>query len=165
MIEVRRAVVEEWPLVKETRLRALAEAPYAFGSTLARELGFTDEVWRQRVGEGDWFLARAEGRVVGLAAAVTEEAHPRERQLVAVWVDPAHRGSATATSLVEAVCARARARGAAAVSSWVADGNSRARRLHERIGFRSSGERRPLPSNPDVGEERLLLPLDTAQRR
>ncbi len=161
MIKVRRADAEQWQVVKQTRLSALTDAPYAFGSTLARELAFDDEMWRRRVHEGDWFLAWMRGQVVGLAAAITEEAHSAERHLVAMWVHPDHRGSAAATSIVETVCSWAQAQGAQAVSLWVADGNPRARRFYERSGFSSTGERQPLPSAPDIGEERLRRLLAT----
>ena len=36
-ITVRRVRAEEWERLRETRLRALADAPMAFGATLADE--------------------------------------------------------------------------------------------------------------------------------
>jgi ribosomal protein S18 acetylase RimI-like enzyme len=78
---------------------------------------------------------------------------------VAMWVDPAHRGSDAATRLVEAVCRWADDDGGRVVSLWVADGNDRARRFYERLGFTGTGERQPLPSAPEVGEERFVLHL------
>jgi ribosomal protein S18 acetylase RimI-like enzyme len=42
----------------------------------------------------------------------------------------------------------------------VADQNTAARRLYERIGFRPTGERQPLPSNPARSESCLRLPLE-----
>lgn len=155
VVEVHRAGAEQWQIVKQARLSALADAPRAFGSTLAREVAFDDEVWRRRVGAGDWFLAWDGHEVVGMAAGITEEAHPTERHLVGMWVRADHRGGAAACSIVEAVCGWAWAQGAEAVSLWVADGNDRARRFYERLGFTSTGQRQPLPSAPDVGEERL----------
>ncbi|MCI2238010.1 GNAT family N-acetyltransferase [Paenibacillus sp. TRM 82003] len=154
---VQRASVEQWPVVRGVRLRALADAPQAFGSTLAREEVLDDGTWRRRVEDGDWFLAWSAGRAVGVAALVPVESVPPagERELVSVWVDPGHRGGGTAGRLVEAACDRAAAQGAATVSLWVADGNPRARRFYERLGFRPTGERKPLPRSPDVGEERL----------
>ena len=121
-------------MVKQTRLDALADAPYAYayGSARALERDFAAEVWHRRVGAGDWFLARAQEQVVGLAAAITEEAHPRQRRLVAMWVHPDYRGSSAATAIVRAVCLWALAGGADSVSLWVADGNTRARRFYER---------------------------------
>ncbi|WP_432509634.1 GNAT family N-acetyltransferase [Kineococcus auxinigenes] len=156
-LAVQRASAQQWPVVREVRLQALADAPRAFGSTLAREEGFDDGTWRRRVQDGDWFLAWSAGRAVGVAALVPSEVVPPvgERELVSVWVEPGHRGGGTAARLVEAACSRAAAGGAATVGLWVADGNPRARRFYERLGFRPTGERKPLPSSPDVEEERL----------
>lgn len=42
---------------------------------------------------------------------------------------------------------------------WVAGGNKAARRLYERHGFLRTGTQRPLPSNPDIEEDEMLLPL------
>jgi RimJ/RimL family protein N-acetyltransferase len=44
--------------------------------------------------------------------------------------------------------------------AWVAERNSAARTLYERVGFRPAGARQPLPSNPAVDEVLLRLPLD-----
>jgi len=47
-ISVRRVRAGEWRALRALRLRALAEAPNAFGSTLARESAFPDDTWRER---------------------------------------------------------------------------------------------------------------------
>ena len=49
--------------------------------------------------------------------------------------------------------------GAGTVALWVADGNDRARRCYERLGFVPTGVRQPLPSDPAVGEELLRRSL------
>lgn len=165
VVEVRRAGLHDWEAVRAVRLSALADAPYAFASTLAHEADFDSREWRRSVAEGDWFLAWLGDEPVGIAAGLTKDDLPGERHLVAMWVAAAHRGSTTATRLVEAVCDWARAEGAGAVTLWVADGNPRARRFYERLGFRSTGRRQPLPSAPEVGEEQLRRALGVSVRR
>jgi ribosomal protein S18 acetylase RimI-like enzyme len=157
VIEVRRADVAEWEVVRDVRLRALADSPSAFASTLAREQAFEKEDWLRRIEPGPSFLAWADARAVGCAAGFAESAG--EWHLVAMWVEPAHRGTPAAAELVEAVCRSARADGAGAVRLWVADGNPRARRFYERLGFVPTGERQPLPSDPAVGEELMRREL------
>ena len=46
--QVRRIRADEGPRLRALRLHALADAPMAFGSTLAREQGYSDEVWHER---------------------------------------------------------------------------------------------------------------------
>jgi ribosomal protein S18 acetylase RimI-like enzyme len=162
VIEVRRVEPDDWAVLRDVRLRALTDAPYAFASTRARELGFDEAGWRRRMEGGPWWLARVDGAPVGLVAGYATADDGDVRHLVAMWVEPASRGSPAATLLVEAVCAWAAADGGRVVSLWVADGNDRARRFYERLGFTGTGERQPLPSNPDVGEERLELRLSDA---
>ena len=157
MIDVRRVLPDEWAELRDVRLRALAEAPYAFASTHAREVAFDETEWRPRIAAGPWWLARADGAVVGLVAGYRTD--DDVRHLVSMWVDAAHRGSGAAAQLVEAVCRWAVDDGGRVVSLWVADGNDRARRFYERLGFTGTGERQPLPSDPEIGEERLVLHL------
>ena len=51
-VDVRRIRPDEWPRQRALRLRALADAPMAFGSTLADESAFADEVWVRRAAAG-----------------------------------------------------------------------------------------------------------------
>ena len=152
---VRTAQLADWPAVRDIRLRALADAPAAFGSTLARELAFDDAEWQRRVAPVDCILALVGGEPIGMVSTMPEAGRADERHLVGMWVDPRHRGTQVATRLMEAVFVAAAAGGALSMSLWVADGNPAARRLYERMGFTGTGERQPLPSNPAIGEERM----------
>ena len=145
----------EWAVLREVRLSALLDAPAAFASTHAREVAYGEAEWRARIARGPWWLAYAEGVPVGLVAGYRRDDDGDVRHLVAMWVDPQHRGTPAATLLVGAVCAWAAEGGAGVVSLWVADGNPRARRFYERLGFTGTGERQPLPSDPRIGEERM----------
>jgi RimJ/RimL family protein N-acetyltransferase len=158
-VTVSAAGVAEWRAVREVRLRALAADPAAFGSTLAREQAFDDGVWRERVGAGRTFLARCDGVVVGLASFFVEPGREDERELVGMWVAPEARRSGVAPALVEAVRRAAAAEGAARLTLFIAEGNEPARRLYERLGFRSTGEVQELQSDPCRGQERYALVL------
>jgi pimeloyl-ACP methyl ester carboxylesterase/ribosomal protein S18 acetylase RimI-like enzyme len=165
-MEVRRARAADWEALRDLRLHALADAPDAFASTLEAELAFPEAEWRRRAAGGPAsarFIARDGGADVGLAAIFAEPATPRRMHLVSMWVDPRHRRRGLARALVDQALRWAVERQAREVILWVVDGNSSARRLYERVGFRPTGERQPLPSNPELTESMLRLHLERSR--
>jgi GNAT superfamily N-acetyltransferase len=154
-MEVRQARAANWEALRELRLRALADTPDAFASTLQREAAFPEQVWRQRAEGGAGsvnFIAWEAGAGIGMAAIFAVVDAPGRMHLVGMWVDPQHRRRGVAQALVEQAVHWAEKRRATEVILWVADHNIPARRLYERVGFRPTGERQPLPSNPALGE-------------
>src|SRR5580692_5995 len=93
MVRVREVTADDWELLRDVRLSALAEAPYAFGSTYAREAAFTEERWRGRIGERSvTFFAHDDPAVPapdGLARVYVEDG---TADLVSMWVRPSSRG-------------------------------------------------------------------------
>ena len=155
-----RAGAEDWQAVRDIRLAALLDAPFAFGSTLERELAFDEQEWQRRVSDGNWLLAWFGQQPVGVVAGIPVAGRHDERHLVGMWVTAAHRGTSVAAELVEAICDWTRSQGASLVTLWVADGNPRARRFYDRLGFITTGRRQPLPSAPEIGEELLQRHVD-----
>ena len=161
-VEARRARASDWEALRQLRLRALADAPDAFASTLDAELALPAEVWRQRAEGGPasaTFIAGQDGVDVGLAGVFAEADPPGRMHLISMWVDPRHRRQGVARALIDLVIGWAAERRASEVVLWVADQNDAARRLYERLGFRPTGERQPLPSNPARTESCMRLPL------
>jgi ribosomal protein S18 acetylase RimI-like enzyme len=164
---IRRLVPGDWELSRRVRLAALAEAPYAFMSTLGRELGFDDQVWRERLGlaTAATFLAWQDGEPAGTATGKAEDpddefAVPGAWQLVGMWVDPLARGAGVADALIEAVAGHAADRGAPALVLWVTEVNDRARAFYQRVGFSRTGARQPVrPTEPDHWEEQMIRQL------
>ena len=111
---IRRIRPDEGPSLRAFRLRALADAPMAFGSTLAREQAFTESVWRERAergGSGDdsiTFVAEHDGRWLGIVTGLARDPDvlddPRP-ELVAMFVAPDARGHGVGAALVGAVVA------------------------------------------------------------
>jgi len=163
-VSVRRVRPEEWRVYRQVRLAALAEAPYAFRSTLERERAFEESVWRQRLGSATaaTFLAWKDGEPTGAATGKVDDpddeyAVPGAWQLVGMWVDPRARGLGVADVLVEAVAGHARAEGAASLVLWVTELNGRAGSFYERMGFVRTGARQPVrPDEPDHWEEQMI---------
>ncbi|HEY2191207.1 MAG TPA: GNAT family N-acetyltransferase [Actinomycetospora sp.] len=158
-VQVVRAGADDRADARNVRLRALADSPGAFASTLEREQAFDDDEWLHRVTTNAWFLARADGATVGLACGIPDPDDETGRHLVGMWVEPAFRGRGLADLLVAAVMAWTRREGAAFLALWVVDDNPRALGLYERLGFEATGERQPLPGSPGVIESRMRLLL------
>lgn len=159
-IEVRRAVSDDWTAMKEIRLRSLAEAPTAFGSTLEWEQAFTEETWRSRLETNLAFLALDGDRVVGTATGFDDpETNPGTVRLVAMFVEVAARGTGCAHRLIDAVSSAAATAGAQQLVLDVTDVNAVAARCYQRYGFRETGGRRPLPHSPEITEIEMVLDL------
>jgi ribosomal protein S18 acetylase RimI-like enzyme len=160
MVLVREITADDWELMRDVRLAALAEAPSAFGSTYAREADFTEERWRDRISERSvTFFAHeetADAAPAGLAGVYVEDG---AAELVSMWVRPSARGLGVGEALVEAAAAWAKTRDFRSLSLWVTESNAPAVRLYERLGFTPTGERQPLPSDPALAEIRMSREL------
>ena len=136
------------------------EAPYAFGSSHAREAQFTREQWLGRIGRPDsvTFFARLPelSEPAGLAGALAEDG---TIEVVSMWVRPSARGRGVGAALVGAAADWAKARDHETLYLWVTETNTPARVLHERCGFTPTGERQPLPSDPSLSEIQMRRPL------
>lgn len=161
-MELRRATSDDWRASRDIRIRALTEAPDAFCSTLDRELGFDEDEWRRRVIRGITVLAWEGEQVVGTATGKVDPHEESSKELVAMWVDPAHRGEGIATALIESVLAWALGEGAPALALWVAEDNERAVGVYEKCGFVATGERDVMRPDVDQVRMRRLLPASPA---
>jgi GNAT superfamily N-acetyltransferase len=137
-VEIRRVRADEWRTLRELRLDALREAPYAFVTRYEQALEYPDEDWRART-SWNTFVAVDGTRFVGMATGVAKDA-PATAALIQMYVRPEARGTGVAAALVDAVVAWARAEGYARVELGVAVGNERAERLYVRCGFARTGE-------------------------
>ena len=161
MAMVRETATDDWPALRQIRLAALQDAPDAFASTYAREETLDEAAWRARISRGGSFLAYVQeisaSEPVGLVGG--HETEPGTVGLISMWVRPQARGHGVGEALIAAVLDWAQARHARSVHLWVTETNKAARRLYERCGFKPTGERQPLPSNPALGELAMTRPL------
>lgn len=166
-LEVRRLTPGDWAVSRRVRLAALAEAPYAFMSTLEREREFDEQAWRQRLASpvAATFMAWVDGEPAGTATGKIDKpgeefAVPGGWQLVAMWVDPAVRGTGVAGALVETVARHAASQGAGTLVLWVTEVNDRARAFYRRLGFAPTGASQPVrPDEPDHIELQMIRRL------
>jgi len=116
MVEVRVIDAAGWRALRDVRLEALQDAPYAFESTYEREVAFVEADWQRRIAGGGSFLAYAPelaAAPIGIVGGF--EAEPGTIELVSLWVHPRARGHGVGEALVGAVRNWARAKGAARV--------------------------------------------------
>ena len=162
---IRAFSADEWRIYRDLRLRALADSPDAFGSTLAAEAGRLDAEWARRLASGVDspvnlpLVAAVGGEPIGLACGRIATSDPDVAALYQMWVAPSHRGVGVAQMLLKAVIAWAGARNASSLDLGVTCGDSPARRLYERAGFKPIGEPGPLRPRSKLFAQRMRLAL------
>ena len=149
-VTVRALLPGEVELWRSIRLRALRDAPDAFGTTYEEALAWPDEQWATHVG---WatapdarqavYLATVDDTVAG-CGRVSQEDGSVTALITSMWVDPAARRRGVAGALLDACEQWARAAGCTSVELEVAELNPGARLLYERAGFLETGELRQL---------------------
>jgi GNAT superfamily N-acetyltransferase len=153
---------DEWERWRELRLRALRDSPDAYLETLERAESLDEAAWRERIAPTPARRAVVaiadDGAWIGQMVVLLDVDPPT---LVAVFVDPAHRGDGTARLLLDAVIARVVEAGATRLRLQVSDGNDRARRFYERAGFVATGGVERYPGHPIPEHEMVLDPART----
>jgi GNAT superfamily N-acetyltransferase len=166
-VEIRRIRADEGLRLRALRLRALADAPLAFGSTLAREQTFAESVWHERAAGAATgsaratFVAETRGQWVGMATGVAS--HPDDLDhspiLVGMFVDATQRGRGVGAALVERVTDWVRALPAERLYLWATSTNRPAIALYEKCGFQHTAETRPLDHTPSLVEALMVRRL------
>jgi GNAT superfamily N-acetyltransferase len=150
---------DEWERWRELRLRALRDSPDAYLETIAQAEAHDEALWRSRIAPTPTRHAVAaiadDGRWTGQMVVLLD---PDPPTLVAVFVEPAHRGDGTAGLLLDAVVARVRETGATRLRLQVSGGNDRARRFYERAGFVATGDVEVYPGH-ELPEHEMVLDL------
>ncbi|MFV0135054.1 GNAT family N-acetyltransferase [Streptomyces sp. HMX87] len=178
MTTIRAVRAEEWPAVRELRLRALRDpvAHLAFLETYEAAAARPESYWQERAARAAEGQPTAQqiiaegpgGRWLGTLTVLMEEAgttdwagFPVERRqghVVGVFVRPEWRGSGLTKALFDAGLEWAWGRGAERVRLIVHEANGRAQGLYRKVGFAPSGVTVPLADN--AGEAELEFVLD-----
>lgn len=123
------------PRWRAIRLRALQEAPYAFGTTHAEASNWPDARWEQQVVEMATFVAVAGGADLGVVRGIPHHELPRVREAIGMWVDPSARRRQLGATLIAAVEDWARSDGADTLVLDVVAVNHGAIAFYTRLGF------------------------------
>lgn len=134
---------DDWAAWRDLRLQALAEAPYAFGSSLADWQGEGDSEgrWRARLSlPGSHNVVALLNTIpVGMATGVPV-GDPPVAEVISMWVAPEARGQEVGDRLLDAVADWARSIDVREVRLSVVEDNWAAIGLYQRNGFRFTGE-------------------------
>ncbi len=150
---VTRIRSDQWRILRDVRLRALEEAPYAFGTTLAEGLKRTDRDWQDMardpatLSDRAYFMAYVEDNPCGMAGCYRTA--PDTVVLTAMWVAPEVRGQKIGEQIVRAVIEWAREGGATKLEAWVSENNP-ARFFYQKVGFEETRLTEPLRSDSKI---------------
>ena len=142
-VSIRRIRGGEGDAFRELRLRALADAPLAFGELLADARLRPDENWVHaargfsRGPAGAIFVAIRDGRWVGMIGVRQSEERPGAMWIWGMWVDPEARRRGIAAALVRRTLGWAQRRGARTIRLGVFAENEDAISLYRGLGFRA----------------------------
>lgn len=159
--KIRAVVPEDWELLRELRLAALADpaAAVAFNESYGSAASRSDEFWRRRAAQGvegrlaETFVGEDEengGRWAGSTTVLDEGecAH-----LVGVYVRPEHRGTGLAQGLFRAAEEWARGRPfVRRILLHVHEHNPRAEAFYRRMGYERTGRFVDDPKAPVLKE-------------
>lgn len=152
MIDVRVIGADEWRVWRALRLAALAEAPAAYGSTLAQWMGSGDneDRWRSRLADVALNVVLfLDGEPAGMVSALGPDPEGKV-ELISMWVAPFARGRGVGDAAVRHIVAWAQTEHGAPVVLSVKADNDHAIRLYRRHAFVDAG------SSPDDPSERLM---------
>jgi RimJ/RimL family protein N-acetyltransferase len=151
-VSVYEVPESDWEIWRDLRLDALADAPYAFGETLARAQSRTDEDWRSwwsdDEGTGPRYIGLLDGAPAGMCGIYFPQDLDRAPLIISMWTSPSARGHGVARAMLDACVEYGEAAGYSRLLLGVVDDNLPARRLYERYGFVETGDSEPLHSDP-----------------
>jgi GNAT superfamily N-acetyltransferase len=160
---VRRIRADEGALLRELRLRSLADAPDAFGQRLEDAAAQPDAEWAQVArasAEGDqraWYLAFSGESAVGLVLG--RRRRPATLLLFSMWVAPEARRGGSGARLVAALEDWARAWRASETLLWVMRSNEAALAFYRQVGFRTLTEGPDVASGVEHGAFAMRRPI------
>ncbi|HUF33747.1 MAG TPA: GNAT family N-acetyltransferase [Acidimicrobiales bacterium] len=133
-VVVRALESDDWAVLRELRLAALAESSDSFVSTFDQERNDSEGLWRRRAERRA--IAMVADEAVGL---IGWSPHADFLELIGLWVDPARRGEGVSDALVGFVRHRVAATTGLELRLAVAAGNLHALRCYQRTGFQVTG--------------------------
>ena len=165
-MDIRLVELDAWRAFRDLRLRALQDAPDAFGGTYDEAKDRPEAYWRGWIDGEGWdavvrsWVAEDRGRFRGMIVGVRFRQEPSVTNLFGMWVEPELRGSGIATRLVGMLEAWARGQGTDRIVLRVSEGNDRAVAFYAKLGaVRTSRPPSPLREGSSVLVHEMQMPL------
>jgi len=146
---IQQLQADEWQRLKAIRLRALADAPDAFGSLLQDVSAWPDARWQEQCRTIPAFVAVIDGSDVGMVRGVASRDDSGAAFLISMWVEPAARRQGVGSELIDALISWAKASGFSRLLLDVSDMNPAAIRLYSQKGFVPNGITSAMPPPRD----------------
>lgn len=138
-VRIRRIRPEDGPVLRDLRLRALADAPDAFGQPLEEAQRLPQREWDRNARQSShgasrtWLIAESESRTVGLVQG--RKRRPRTLLLFSMWVDPQDRRLGVGRDLIDSLEDWARGWHGSETILWVLAVNAPAIEFYRDLGF------------------------------
>ena len=168
VFRVRQLAREEWSLLRDLRLAALADAPDQFGETHSSASQRSSEEWIALTlsdtpgATSATHIAEVDGDPVGMAFAIQDRADARCGRLGGMWVAPGARSVGVGMALVRAVLYWSRSGGMHRVRLWVMPSTA-ADRLYRQAQFIPTGALKPFPNDDSRSLIEMELTLTDAK--
>lgn len=159
MVLIKKLVETDWQVLKEIRLKALAESPLAYGEYYENAIKKNDEVWKSRAQGNDesaTFIAFSNHKPAGMVSCFKNE---NSVQLVAMWADPNFRRVGIGTKLVNKVIEFASEKSIPTVHLWVTVGKTDANSFYTAFGFQATEEFDKLNETSDHKIQKMVYPI------
>jgi len=105
------------------------------------------------------FLACEGNDVLGLTYGLLDRDQSGVGRVGGMWVEPARRRRGVGRVLLQQVCNWAREHRLSRLRLWAPSHSPAALALYRQAGFRETGKRRPLPTNPTLEILEMEVPL------
>ena len=165
---IRTLGPHEWRAYRALRLRALAESPDVFATTLAEAQERNDADWQRQVASGAEprsqaaLVAEIEAQRVGLAWCQLDDSNPNRVHLFQMWVHPSFRRLGIARELLNAAIRWAATLEAREIVLSVPSLQSAAVRLYTSTGFLPVGDPQPIKPGSELLAQTMQLDLRSA---
>ncbi len=143
MVELGKLTPDDWQELRDLRIQATKEVPFAFGWTTNEEIARTEEDWRKRFADSTHYSARENGKLLGVLCVSLETKRSMQSHIAkifSVYVAPEVRGQGVGKMLMDAAIDDLKKNSKIVkITLNVAETQGAARRLYENAGFKQAG--------------------------